>query len=64
MKIDIIREDNQSEAKVLQVFYGSWSAEEMKNFALFGVDDGGAGGSHSEMLRDGLLFSEVQGQFV
>ena len=37
MKIDIIREDNQSEAKVLQVFYGSWSAEEMKFLPCLGL---------------------------
>ena len=55
-----------SDAGVFQAFqiYDCWSAEEMKNFALFRVADGGAGGWHSEMLRDGLLFLEAQGKFV
>ena len=39
--------------------YDWWLAEEMKNYALFGVVDGGAGDRHSEMLRDGLLFLEA-----
>ena len=65
MKLEIIREINQM-LVVFQVFqiYECWSAEEMKNFGQFGVVDGGAGDWHSEMLQDGLLFPEVQGQFV
>ena len=66
MKFDIIREDNRSDFGSLQVFqiYDCWSAEEMKNFALFGVVDGGAGDWHSEMLRDGLLFLKEQCKFM
>ena len=63
-EFEVTREDNQSDAGVLQVFYSSWSAEEMKNFALFGVGDGGAGDWHSGMIQDGLLLLETQGKFV
>ena len=46
MNIGIIREGNQPVPKVLQVFwiYDCWSAEEMKNFALSGVVNGGRRG--------------------
>ena len=46
MNIEIIREGNQPVPKVLQVFwiYDCWSAEEMKNFALSGVVNGGRRG--------------------
>ena len=39
MNIEIIREDNQSNARVLQVFriYDCWSAEEMKILPCFGL---------------------------
>ena len=65
-EFEVIREDNHSDAEVLQVFqiYDRWSAEEMKNFALFSVVNGDARDWHSEMFRDGLLILEAQGRFV
>ena len=55
-----------SQILVLQAFqiYDCWSAEEMKNFGQFGVVNGGAEHSHSEMLQDGLLFLEAESRFV
>ena len=36
MNIEIIREDNRSDIGVLQLFYGSWSAKEMKFCLVWG----------------------------
>ena len=65
-EFEVTREDNHSDAEVLQVFqnYDCWSAEEMKIFALFEIVNGGERDWHSEMFRDGLLILEAQGRFV
>ena len=57
----MIRGDNQSNAKVLQMFqiYDCWVSGGDEKFCLFGIVDGGAGDWHSEMIRDDLLFPEA-----
>ena len=60
MSLKSLAKTINANAGVLQMFQidDRWSAEEMRNFAPFGVVDGGARILHSEMLRDGLLFLE------